>query len=140
MSAGCTEKENENEPAEIPFTEYSLAETNCQWQWTNFVFDNKVIVINSKTELERYITCTEGTFPEIDFSKHTLLFAGGGTLNGVVKVESTIIKNSENEYTLKITVCLDFTTVVQGWKTFILTSKISDKSNVKSDVTQTHNF
>jgi hypothetical protein len=39
MSTRCTEKE----PVEFSFTEYSLAEINCQW--TNLGFDNKVIVI-----------------------------------------------------------------------------------------------
>ncbi|MDR0763074.1 MAG: hypothetical protein LBF01_01070, partial [Bacteroidales bacterium] len=45
-------KEEENKPIEIPFTEYSLAETSCQW--INLDYDNKIIVINSNEELENY--------------------------------------------------------------------------------------
>jgi hypothetical protein len=50
MMIAC--KEDENKPIEIPFTEYSLAETSCQW--INLDYDNKIIVINSNDELKNY--------------------------------------------------------------------------------------
>ena len=127
----------ENISVEIPFTEYSPADTDCQW--TNLNYNNSIIVVNSKTELEKYVTCAEVTYPEIDFAQHTLLLASGGTQNGIGEIKRTLIKKSENEYTLKITVHLGITMVAQGWVISIITPKISDKSNVILDVTQTYN-
>jgi hypothetical protein len=47
---------------EVPLTEYCLAETDC-W-WSNFEA-YKVFIINSHEELEKYIVCTEDSYPAI---------------------------------------------------------------------------
>jgi len=69
--------EPDSYPIDISFTEYSLLDTHCQWQ--NLPYDEKVIIINSNEELEKYISCTEDSYPAIDFSKHTLLLISGET-------------------------------------------------------------
>lgn len=74
-------KNNDDEPIEIPFTKYSLVGTNCDW---NTIEMDKVIIINSYEELEKYITCTDGLYPDVDFSENTLLLVGR-TIPGLVK-------------------------------------------------------
>jgi hypothetical protein len=120
---------------EIPFTEYSLVETNCRW--VNFDLD-KVIIINSQSEMDNSITCTDGSYPEIDFSENTLLLAKGGTTNGVSEIISTVFKKSEQDYALNVTVHLDLTYVAQGWHIYILIPKISNLSKITLDVKQTY--
>ena len=122
---------NENEAIEIPFTEYSLADTYCHWE--NLNYDNNVIVINSETELENYITCTEGTFPEIDFSEHTLLLASGCTGYGIQDLFKKLFFE-ENKYVLEIEITLNDATVVQGWKIALITDKLNDRSSVELNV------
>jgi hypothetical protein len=131
MSAGCTKKEKENEPIEIPFTEYSLGETDCSWQ--NLNHDNKVIIINSKTELEKYVICTEGTFPEIDFSKHTLLFASGSTVYGIQYLSQKFLF-TKNSYILEIEITLNDATVVELWMSALIIDKLNDENNAALNV------
>jgi hypothetical protein len=128
----CAEEKEKYQ--EQSFTEYSLAGTSCQW--TKLNYDNKINIINSNAELENYITCTEGTFPEIDFTNKTLLLASGGTTNGVEKVQSTFIENSTGKYTLKVVVYLNDATVAEGWKISIFSTKISNEAIVELDVQQ----
>jgi hypothetical protein len=137
LAAGFSscKKEKENEPVEISFTEYSLAGISC-W-WTNFDF-GKVTIINSNAELEKYVTCTEGTLPEIDFSKNTLLRAGGGTTNGVAKITTSFYQNSDNKYTLNVKILLNFTMVAEGWAIGIVVPKLSDKAEINLNVSQSH--
>jgi hypothetical protein len=81
MIIACGKEKEEEKTIEIPFTEYSLIGTSCQW--SNLGYDGKLIVINSNAELENYVICTDGAFPEIDFSKNTLLLASGCTISGI---------------------------------------------------------
>jgi uncharacterized repeat protein (TIGR02543 family) len=90
----------QNYPVEIPFTEYSLEGTFCQWK--NLNYDNKIIVINSNEKLENYINCSDGNFQEIDFSKYTLLLANGTTRKGIYKINKNILQLSINKYKLDI--------------------------------------
>jgi hypothetical protein len=136
MSAECTKKEKENEPVEIPFTEYSLGETDCSWQ--NLNHDNKVIIINSKTELETYITCTEGTFPDIDFSKHTLLLASGGG-GDIRRTDVYLSQKFKDKYELKITLHVGITAVALKWKAAVIIPKISSNARITVDVEETYN-
>jgi hypothetical protein len=108
-SSFTCEKEEKEEMIEIPFTEYSLIGTSCQW--TNLDYEGKVIVINSNEELEPYVTCSEGSFPEIDFSENTLLLAKGGTSSGVSEITPLFFQNSTYKYLLNITIQLDFTPI-----------------------------
>jgi hypothetical protein len=72
-----------------------LLETGCQW--TNLNYDDKVIVINSKTELEKYIECAP---------------------NGIYGIDTAFFKNESNKYTLKVTVHLGITMVAETWRIF----------------------
>ena len=78
-------KEKEN-PG-IPFTEFSLSGTSCEWikmELTEEDFPlpaSELIIINSDEELRNHIACvvTDGEYklPVIDFSRYTLLLARG---------------------------------------------------------------
>jgi hypothetical protein len=131
----CKEKK-EPYPINVPFTEYSLAKAGCQW--TNLKSD-KVIIVNSQSELDSCIICTDVSYPQISFAENTLLLAKGGTTNGVREIICTVSKDSEQDYTLNVAVHLDITLVAQGWYIFILIPKISNQSNITLDVKQTHN-
>ena len=93
---------NENYPKEIPFTEYSLAGTSCQWR--NFESD-KVIVINSDEELQNYIVCADDNYSKIDFSRYSLMCAMGTSPSSPPEVSITqLLQTSDNEYALHFTV------------------------------------
>jgi hypothetical protein len=132
--ASCGKKESTEE---IPFTEYSWAYTDCQW--TDPGSDNSVIIINSKTELEKHLICTENSYPEIDFSKHTLLSASG---LGAFSVENaSLFQNSKDEYKLEVAVMEahithELSNRVHTWHIAIVAPKISDaaKINLKVNV------
>jgi hypothetical protein len=127
-TSSCGEKE---EATEVPFTEYSLAETSCWWSNLDI---KEIIIINSNAELEKYITCTEGTFPEVDFSKNTLLIAHGGATNGVGKITPSFYQNSAYKYTLNVSIVLGITMVAEGWSITILVPKISDNAEINLNV------
>ena len=118
-------------PLEINFTEYSLDGTSCQW--INLNYDESLIIINSNEELENYIHCTEGTYPEIDFSKHILLLASGKTN---FKIAEIIIKNllqfSINKYKLNLDIFLkDTTTIDETWMVALIVEKLNEESMVE---------
>ena len=115
----------------IPFTEYSLYETGC-W-WTNYE-QNKVIIINSEEELDKHIACSgSDTYPEIDFSKHTLLFASGSTSYGVSNVSGKVYYIS-GKYVLNVEVLLNDTTAISNWKIALLIDKLDAKSKVELNI------
>jgi hypothetical protein len=115
-------------PIEIPFTEYALAET-CQW--TNFAYDNTVVIINSDEQLNQYVTCTGGSYSEIDFAKHTLLLATGKTNSGIPKITVTNLQQlSEKEYELNMEILLNDETVVEEWTVALIVEKVSRGSKV----------
>jgi hypothetical protein len=117
-------KEEDDEPTEIPFTEYSLTGTGCQW--TNLDCDGKIVIINSNTELENHVTCTGETFPEIDLAEQTLLIACGVTTNGIQYLHKKFSKK-ENMYILEIEITLNDVAVAQSWMVTLITNKLSTK-------------
>jgi hypothetical protein len=135
-AVACGEKETNENPVEIPFVEYSLQGTNCQW--TNLNYDNKVIVINRNDDFKKYIDCTDESYPEIDFSKNTLLLASGGG-GDIRRTEIQFLKNTDNKYTLKVMLHEGIAAVVLAWKAAILLPKMSDKVTVTLIVEQTYN-
>jgi hypothetical protein len=130
-SKDISENEEFTKPVEIPFTEYNLAGTSCQW--TNLAYNGKIIIINSNKEMEKYVECSNGSYPAIDFSKYTLLLASGGTGNGISKIDKTITQIAANKYTLKVIVHLNFAMVVQTWTISILIPKVSNNTTVVLD-------
>jgi hypothetical protein len=137
--SSCGEREENifSEPIEIPVTEYSLYETGCWWINTE---PDKVIVINSDKDLEKYIACTDNScsYPVIDFSKQTLLLTNGIAYNGVGKISNTFLQVGSEKYTWKISVRLGDTMVVQEWYTAILVPKLTNKVIIVTEVQQTH--
>jgi hypothetical protein len=128
-------KENED-PIEIPFEEYSLANTNCGWH--NLNYNNTVIIINNNAELENYITCTEGIYPTIDFSKNTLLLASGGS-GAREDIITTFFQCSNNKYALKVDIYSSaFLPAITTWTVSILTPKISNNATITLDIQETY--
>ena len=122
-------QENEKEPLEV--TKYFLTGVNCQW--VDLAYDGKIIVINNKTALEKYVTCTEDSYPEIDFAEHTLLLACGGTTNGIQDLSSKLFFKG-SKYILEIEIALNDATVVERWQIALITGKLNDKSDVEINV------
>jgi len=141
IGIACEKKESMEEddyPIEIPFTEYSLAGTSCQWKPLSYPYPYRdtVIIINSKEDLEKYIECIgESDYPVIDFSTHTLLFAHGIASSGSVKINSTVLQQlSEQNYRMKIEISIGFLTVMTDWQVPIIINKLSDGCIIESIV------
>ena len=132
----CSCKKNENdvpydEPAEIPVTEYSFTGTNCS---LTRLEQDKLTVITSNKELKNYIICTDSNYPEIDFSKHTLLLANGGVATGIYRIDTKFYRNAANNYTLYVTVYLGISMFPETWRIYVLVPKITDLSVITLDV------
>jgi hypothetical protein len=131
---------NENYPIEIPFEDYSLAGTSCQWTKLNndndeAVNNGEVVVINSNEELNQYVVCTDNGYPEIDFSKYTLLLAHGLGSSSVVSVGCSRLQQiSKQGYTMNVDLVLGEATVMSPWQVPIIVDKIGKESNVELKV------
>ena len=135
-------KSSENillEPTEIPITELVL-HSFCSWRQSSSgqYIENSVIIINSNEELEKRFGCYNidfDYFPEIDFSRHTLLYADGASdcCNSFV-VEYTFLQNGKNKYTLNITHMTGPLAAVVPWQIGLLTTKIANNSQIKLNV------
>ena len=128
------QQEDNNESEEIPFTEYLSPEPPlCRWAPFDAIPGELVIksvIINSNEELEKYIGCSGGSYPAVDFSKHTLLLTCGrsGTIR---KVSGDLFKEGTGKYTLKLFVT--WVQLVPGlpeWHFAILTPKIADEATI----------
>jgi len=125
-------------PIEIPFEGYSITATSCYWinlTYPTYPANGDLKVINSNEELENYITCSVGTYPEIDFSKHTLLVSSGFTTNMNMLSNIELLQNSFSEYTLNLLIQVTNFTVPSGWLYAFLMPKISDEATVILNVT-----
>jgi len=110
-------------PIEIAFEEYSLE--TCQW--TNLAYDDKVMLINSDEELERYIACTGDSYPAVDFSEYTLLLASGKT-NGIVSdvAVKDLQQLSASEYELNIEITQSVFAIVEEWTVALIVEKVNE--------------
>jgi len=117
-------------PIEIPFTEFSLVGTSCDW--INFTHDNRVIIVNSREELESHIDCLSESFPDIDFSEYSLLIVAGLTSGAMppCATPTRFSQRSIKRYTLEITVSVTIASVMGPWTSFILVPKLSDNVQV----------
>ena len=130
------------EPCEEPEMnypiEFSLAGTSCFWKYHHSGAtgdsNDTLFVINSNEELQNRIRCFDENYPEIDFSRHTLLLALGDRYVpvGNYKLVVDLTQHSEHEYELTITIYWRQTIIDGGelWTSAILVPKISDKANV----------
>ena len=128
---------------EIPFTEYSLAETPCKWKGipssNPYPYRDTIVVINSNEDLEKYL-CERNTpswgncvspcsdYPAIDFSKYTLLFAQGMEGSGdVFSFNRNLRKLSEQSYAMTVDLKVGAASVVTNWQVPIIVSKLNDE-------------
>jgi hypothetical protein len=131
---------NNGEPKEVSFTEYSLASTSCRWTKLNnndeVVNNGEVVVINSNEELNQYVVCTDNGYPEIDFSKYTLLVAYGVGSSSVVSVGCSRLQQiSEQGYKMNVDLSLGNATVLSPWLVPIIVDKWCEGSTVELTVT-----
>ena len=137
-------------PVEIPFTvcccvenypfglkppsliPYPIADVACTW--AELVKDKKgeIIVINSNEELDGYINCLDGDYPNIDFSKHTLLLANGITPKIISQLSIIqLLQLSVINYQLDIKIGLGDGDAPSHWVIALIVSKLNKKSNIK---------
>lgn len=111
------------ESSDVPYMEYTLSGTSCEWSFTQDA--NDIIIVNSNEELNRYIVSESAeSFPSVDFTKYTMIIAHGGTPRGVydTMVES-FKKSSDTEYSLNIIVAMTMTDAPELWTKALLVDK-----------------
>lgn len=116
---------------DVPYMEYSLAGTQCEWSFTKE--DSDIIVVNSREELEKYIVCDgECTAPSVDFEKHSLVIAHGGCTNGIHQIGvSKFVKFADEKYGLYIDIVMGWTDAPELWTYAIITDKLSGQNSVE---------
>jgi len=144
-------------PKEVFFTEYSLEGTSCQWirrsRWDYpeyfdevEVYRNgviwsttyaRVIAVNSNEELKHY-KCIQNLwrdcvspcidYPEIDFSKHTLLLAYGEAGHLIIPRlnYTSLIQLSAQDYTMRVGFTSFTAALGTLWHIPIVIDKIDD--------------
>ena len=122
---------------EIPFAVYSneglgsMEGSGLYLIWKGLKYDNKVIIINSREEMEKYTDSDISDYPEVDFSNNTLLLASGCTSSGIEKVTvNHLQKLSPNEYLLDIEVLLWSACVEDYWAAVLIVEKMSEESAI----------
>jgi len=109
---------------DVFITDYIL---NSTCQWTNLYDSIGVVVIpiNSRSEMEKYITCSAGDFADIDFSGKTLLLASGTARTGIGKFHKRLLI-LEGQYILDVGIMLGGTqSKPEEWIIAIVTDKIA---------------
>jgi len=127
------EPEEGSYPIEISFSDiiifrYPLAPV-CEGK--NLKYDNKLMMINSKEELHNYISCSDENYPEIDFSKHTVLLANGRTHKGIAEMSKRLWQLSVKKYQFDVEIYLHEGDMKESWVTALLVNKLSEKSYVE---------
>jgi len=120
-------------PIDISFEEYSLIGTNCEWN--RITFDHKVPVINNNEELEKYIFCFDETYPEIDFSKYTLILAHGIATSSVDVNCYSLQQIAKQTYEMRIYLFKTQLPWITYWKAPIIVKKINDECIIELIVT-----
>ncbi|MCL2597428.1 MAG: hypothetical protein FWD66_07180 [Paludibacter sp.] len=118
--SGC-EKENTEQldaTVVVPTTEFVLE--SCYWDWDNISIDT-LYVINSNEKLANYTKC-DNDFPEIDFSRQTLLVVHGGTSN--TNTVTSKLKYNGEEYTLDVDINVGNFCYPQRWYVILSTDKL----------------
>lgn len=118
---------HDEEPEEIPYTElwkYSN-ERPCQREETQGRFPT-LIVINSNEELEHHV-CDALDFPDIDFSKQTLLIAYGR----VDSLDDAYLQKFTTGYVLNLVLSGSVTSGLRNWEIAIVTDKLEKEKKVE---------
>jgi len=131
LATSCNPEEKY--PKDISFTEYSLDETLCQW--ANLPYNSKVIIINSKDELKKYLEGNISDLPAIDFSKQSLLLASGKTEKGVPEISvNRLLLNSSDNALLSIDIGVNNIDDGNSWCVAIVIDKIKSLRNVELEI------
>jgi hypothetical protein len=124
-------------PVEVPFTEYSLESTSCEWKELEYEsggYRSEIVIINSDEELQNYIVCTDESYPEIDFDKYTLLFTHGMSTQGIKNITKQLIKTEQDKYNLDVNITQNMTMKPEKWEVAIIVSKLPESSVVTLNV------
>ncbi|MDR3287563.1 MAG: hypothetical protein LBT27_08985 [Prevotellaceae bacterium] len=117
-------KQNETDSNNIPFIDYSSAGIDCKWEIIN---DNEVIVINSQSEMDEYVTFYPEDEPKIDFNKSTLLLAKVCAQYGIDSVSKNLLE-IESKYILDVTIVLTYANVAENRRIFMVTNKLKHQN------------
>ena len=120
-------------PVEIQFTDYDLG--NAQWTNLDYPNNGNLIIINSKDELENYITCSDGSYQEIDFSEYILLVVSGSSATNVTDITKKIQQFSVNKYKLEVELSFDNFYAYEKWTFAIKTNKLSSECTFDLNLT-----
>ncbi len=147
ITTGADDSKEDNPHEKISYTEYSLKGTPYNWTFDNY--NTEVLIINCQVELAQYISLgqgatldeTEESYPEIGFSKHSLVLAHGQCTNGISTIEVTdFIELSKDNYILNIDISLNMTDEAPVWALALVTDKLlSEQSNIELLVTTSSN-
>jgi hypothetical protein len=119
------------EKEDIQFYEYFLP-NGCYWLTPS----NDVTIIRNTQEFEQWTTCDfDATVPNIDFEKYTLINAHGGSEGyAISSISKQIVKISDNQFILKVTVYLKQLTQIDSWFVTLLMPKLRDNVDFKLDI------
>jgi hypothetical protein len=125
-------------PIDILFEEYSLEGTSCRWTNLSYPYPGDLIIINSAEELNNYISCTEGSYPEIDFLQYTLLLAYGMEAYLTYPNYTDLQQFSAQNYVMTVNLLPGVEGVVVYWEVPIVVSKITDGSVIELVITKNY--
>ena len=141
MATGCGDDEDRSNWIEIPFSEFSSEEidgtgiSGMNLNWQGLGYNNSVIIVNSREEMEKYIVGNIGDYPEIDFSKHSLLLASGTACCCLDNVNvNNLWQISKNQFILDVEVRTFLSLVASYWHIALVTSKLNSSSNIRLNV------
>lgn len=134
LAASC-QPEERRYPLDISFTEYSIEQIQCRWQ--NLPYNDKVIIINSTEDLEKYIECSDDNYAAIDFTNHSLLLASGRVTYYPNKIiEIGLQQILENEYTLYLKIRIGVGAAPSRWDMSLIVPKLLQDDIITLNVQQ----
>ena len=123
----------------VSYTEYTL--NTCEWNfsWGSVKEEGYVIVVNGDEELSNLIThlvCEEGcSYPSVDFTKHSLVIAYGGCINGISNINITnFVQTSATELALHIAITTNMTDEAPVWTKALIVDKLATQSRISLNV------
>ena len=123
-----------NYPLEVPFMEYILDSSYCNWNFTNFNTDT-VYIVNSEIELTAFTTCTgDSIFPTIDFTQYSLLLVRGYADSATSAIAKSFDQISLLGYELNIGTYLNDTANLQEWLVAVVVPKITQNATIALNI------
>ena len=119
------------------YEEFYASKYLCQWANFGIPSSDATVMINSNSELERYLVRTGANYPKIDFTKRTLLLAWGKAENDISEITGSVQQLSANECKVDIEVTSVNVPYMQRWVKAFITSKLRNESRIELNVTRT---